>query len=321
MIRPSVSAEQHSANRPTTITELFDEYDAYLFRVRNLAPDTVKERRVYLNRAARMLSVGIDSKQFFALSPRRLMNAVAEYASEHAPGSRRALQMALRSLLRFCYLRGYIDIDLSGWVPAFRSTRLASIPKAMPEEMIARLMASIDPQSKDGRRDTAVIAILATYGVRGFQVRHLKLCDLDWDAGRILFPACKRGKPIIQALTAEVGNRVSDYIHLERPVTAGNPEIFISQKPPHSPFKRAADLSIMITRRLRMAGLHVPEGVSGGTHGFRHAFASRLCGKVPFKYISDMLGHRDSSSVLVYAKINFDDLAHAALPWPEGGVP
>ena len=320
MTRSLVSAEQHSASRPATITELFDEYDAYLFRVRNLAFDTVKIRRLYLNRAATLLSVGTAADHFFALTPRRLMSAVAGYALKYAPGSRSIFQMALRSILHFCYLRSYMETDLSGWVPHFRRPRLASIPKAIPEDIIERLMANIDPGSENGKRDLAIIAILATYGVRGWQVRHLRMCDLDWESGRILFPACKRGKPIVQVLTTEVGNRLSEYIRHERPATAMSPEIFIGRKPPYAPFKWPAELSVMITKRLQQAGLQVPEGVSGGTHGFRHAFASRLCGKVPFKYISDMLGHRDPSSVLVYAKVNFDDLAQTALQWPEGGV-
>jgi integrase len=248
------------------------------------------------------------------------MSAVAEYVLKYAPGSRSAFQQALRSLLRFCYLRSYIAIDLSGWIPSFRHPRLATIPKAIPEDIIERLMTSIDPESTNGRRDLAIIAVLATYGVRGWQVRHLRMCELDWESGRILFPACKRGKPIIQALTTKVGNRLADYIRLERPATAMSPEVFIGGKPPYAPFKQTSRLSTMITKRLQQAGLQVPEGVSGGTHGFRHAFASRLCGKVPFKYISDMLGHRDPSSVLVYAKVNFNDLAQTALPWPEGGV-
>ena len=67
MTRSLVSAEQHSVTRPETITELFGEYDAYLFRVRNLAFDTVKIRRLYLNRAATLLSLGTAADHFFAL--------------------------------------------------------------------------------------------------------------------------------------------------------------------------------------------------------------------------------------------------------------
>lgn len=318
MPRPAVHAENHSAVRPATITELFDEYAAYSFRVRNMAPETIKEQRLYLDRITACLSVRTASELYLALTPKRLMSAVADYASVHGPGSRRWLQLSLRSLLRFCYLRGYIDTDLSGWVPAFRRPRLASIPKAIPEDLVTRLLAGIDHNTPPGRRDAAIIELLATYGVRGFQIRHLRLCDLDWDAGLIRFPACKRGKPIVQPLTTEAGNRLSDYIRLERQAMAERPEVFIiGAKPPYRLFRRSANLSTMIARRFRQAGLQVPEGVSSGTHGFRHAFASRLCGKIPLKHISDMLGHRDPSSVMVYAKVNFDDLAQAALPWPE----
>jgi len=320
MTKLSGIAKKPFAVRPATLTELFNEYAAYSLRVRNTAPETVKERRTYLDRAAVLLSVGTSAELFFALTPRRLMSAVADYASVHGVGSRRWLQLSLRSLLQFCYLRGYIETDLREWIPSFRRPRLASIPKAIPEDLIIRLQTSIDPNTLHGRRDAAIIAILATYGVRGIQVRKLQMSDLDWTAGRILFGACKRGKPIIQPLSAEVGNRLSDYIRLERPASAGRPEVFIGHEPPHRPFTCSADLSSLIARRFRSAGIQVPEGVSCGTHGFRHAFASRLCGKIPFKHISDMLGHRDYSSVQGYAKINFDDLAQAALPWPEEGV-
>ncbi len=75
----------------------------------------------------------------------------------------------------------------------------------------------------------------------------------------------------------------------------------------------------MIHRRLLRANVPVPDGVSRGTHGLRHAFAVRMTGKVPFKDVVDMLGHRDPSSTLIYAKTDVQTLQQAALPWP-GGV-
>lgn len=321
MPRPTVHAERNSAVIPATIADLFDEYAAFSLRVRNMAPETVQEQRLYLDRAAACLSAGTTAEFCLALTPGRLMRAVADYASVHGPGSRRWLQLSLRSLLRFCYLRGYVATDLSRWVPTLRRPRLASLPKAIPAEVVTRLLAGIDHNTPPGRRDAAIVELLATYGVRGFQIRHLRLDDLDWEAGRIHFPACKRGRPIIQPLTTATGNRLADYLRLERPAMTGRSEVFLGLKPPHRPFRQAASLSSLIAKRLRQAGLQVPEGVSCGTHGFRHAFASRLCGQIPFKHISDMLGHRDPASVLVYAKVNFDALALAALPWPEEVAP
>jgi len=72
----------------------------------------------------------------------------------------------------------------------------------------------------------------------------------------------------------------------------------------------------MIHRRLQRAKASVPEGVSHGTHGLRHAFAVRMTGQVPFKDVVDMLGHRDPSSTLIYAKADVQTLRQAALPWP-----
>lgn len=317
MCKPATDTGRRAVVHPADLCALFDEYAEFSSRVRNLAVETVEEQRLYLDRAAAGLSAATPGELFSAFTPRLLMSFVIDYASAHGPGSRHWLHMTMRAFLRFCHSRGYIDVDLSGWVPSIRRPRLAPIPKAVPDDAATRLLASIDRNTAPGRRDAAIIQLLSTYGVRGFQIRHLRLSDLDWDGGHIRFPACKRGKEIIQHLTPAAGNRLSEYIRLERPAASGRDEVFLGASPPHHPLRRSADLSSMIARRLRQGGVELPEGVSQGAHGFRHAFASRLCGKIPLKHISDMLGHRDLSSVMVYAKVNFDDLAQAALPWPE----
>ena len=89
---------------------------------------------------------------------------------------------------------------------------------------------------------------------------------------------------------------------------------------PFGPLTHPRELSIILRRRIKEAGITLPEGMSYGSHGFRHAFASRLCGRVPFKDIVDMLGHRDPSSTLIYGKVDMRALAKAALPWPGGAA-
>jgi len=74
----------------------------------------------------------------------------------------------------------------------------------------------------------------------------------------------------------------------------------------------------MIMRRLKYADIELPDGVSQGSHSFRHAFATRMvCGSQPFKYVADMLGHKIINSTMIYTKIDLPRMRQAALEWPE----
>jgi len=298
-----------------TDSELFDEYAAYSLRVRDLAVDTVGRQRLYVGRflaAKELVSVGLAW-----LTPLSVQRFMFEYSKSYGPGSVRWMQLSLRAFLRFCYHRGYVGSDLSIAVPVFRAWRLSKVPRAIDEETIRQLLESIDPSSAIGLRDLAIIHLLATYGVRGIQIRQLRLEDVHWADSRIQFRAVKGGRAVDQHLTPEVGNSLLAYIRDARPNKSPYAEVFLTLRTqPSHPFKSSSSLSGIIAGHLRRIDAQIPEGVSHGTHSFRHAFAARLTGEVPFKHIADMLGHRDLSSTFVYSKVNFKALSEAAQPWP-----
>jgi integrase len=227
------------------------------------------------------------------------------------------MQYSLRCFLRFCYIQEYVSSDLSSAVPVFRSPRLSSVPKAIDDDTVRQLLNSIDTKTAIGLRDLAILRLLITYGVRSIQVRKLRLEDIRWADNRIHFRAVKKGKEINQHLTPEVGNSLLSYIREARPNSVPHVEVFLISRPPFHPIKAASSIRSMIAERLRRIGAQLPEGVSHGAHSFRHAFATRLAGEVPFKHIADMLGHRDLSSSFIYSKVNFSALDKTAQPWPE----
>jgi integrase/recombinase XerD len=302
---------------PATLPDLLDEYTAFAHRVRDLGEGTVKQQLSYINCFLTNNSILSPDELFGHLSTAYVQQFAFDYADEHGPGSRRAMQASLRSFLKFCCHQGYICCDLSTAVPAFRNFSIKSVPKNIDDETIRRLLSSIDTTSPIGRRDFAVIQILNTYGVRGYQVRSLRLDHIDWQNNTLLFLPCKRGKAITQHLTTDVGNSLSAYIRNGRPNHVPYPEIFLTSRPPFHPFTTAGAFSNIIIRRLQQAAIELPKGVSHGTHSFRHAFAARLVGHMPLKHISDMLGHRNISSSFIYCKVDFNALYEAALPWPE----
>ena len=313
----AINEDRSPPENTATLDELFNEYCNYSTKVRGKSPETVKEQRLYFHRAATFYSAEDSSEFLNAICPQSLIKMVDDYRSTYSEGSCRWFQISLRSFLSFLALRGYTSSCLTNWVPAPRRLRLSSLPKAIPDGLIKSLLESIDPDVIPGKRDKAIITLLSVYGVRGFQIRHLKLCDIDWENELIRFPACKRGKPIEQSITPEAGNRLMDYLVTERFNESTHTEVFLTCKKPCGPFRQSASFSSIISRRLKQAKIELPAGVSHGMHGFRHAFATRLCGKVPLYMISDMLGHQDPSSVLIYSKVSFADLNEATLPWPE----
>lgn len=299
-----------------TLDDFREYYRRYCLSVRNNCDDTVRMRFISLERFFAHFE-GLDCAMdlFKQITPSTVTDFLLGYASAFGSGSRQNMHSALRVFLRFAYVEGFVPQDLSALVPTVRRWRLARLPRALPDECICALEGSIDCSTAAGKRDSAIICLLSTYGVRGVQLRRLCLEDIDWENERIFFPAAKRGRAIEQHLTVRAGNRLADYIANGRGESS-LPEVFLSLKTP-APLNGSTSLSGMISRRLKRAGLSAPEGVSCGTHGLRHAFAVRMTGLVPFKDVVDMLGHRDPSSTLIYAKADVRTLQEAALPWPE----
>jgi integrase len=294
---------------------LRERYGRYETTIRQVSAEKVRNRFTYLDRLFGFLGPPNSAADLFSRLDRPTIAAfLRDYARRHGPGSRRDMHAALRAFLRFGYAEQFLAQDLSALVPTVRNRAATRLPKALPEPGIEMLEGSIERNDPEGRRDAAIVCLLRTYGVRGAQIRRLRLDDIDWDQERIRFAACKGGRPVEVPLTAAAGNRLADYLANGRPNSPLR-EVFLTLSADR-PLSHSRELSRIISRRLQQAAVSVPEGVSRGTHGFRHAFATRLVGRIPFKDLADLLGHRQPSSTLLYAKVDVHCLQQAALPWP-----
>ena len=92
-----------------------------------------------------------------------------------------------------------------------KSYRLSEVPKKIDDNEAVKLIDRIDRSTDSGKRTYAILRILYTYGVRGCQLRALKLSDIDWHKDQIHLPSVKGGKSCSFPLTAEVGNALVDY--------------------------------------------------------------------------------------------------------------
>jgi len=253
-------------------------------------------------------------QHLLSLSAEKIQQFFFEFSRNHGPCANEHMTQTLRGFCRYCTYQDYIDRPLEHAVPVFRHYKLSTIPRGIADEDAQRLLASIDRNIPVGRRDYAMLCMLHEYGVRGGQVRGLRMEDLDWRKDTIRFHALKRGKQVILPLADAVGTSLLDYLKRARP-SAAYPQVFLTTRAPFHPLYRSNTLSNMIRYRMRKVGIDMP---TQGAHVFRHAFATRmLANGHPLKSIADLLGHRALSSAAIYAKVDFRALNQVALDWPE----
>lgn len=297
----------------TEFTKLEEEFASWLHAVRAAGVDTVNLRLGYLRRFLSWCSAqGLELMR--PLGPRHIEEFFIEAEGlGFGRAFKRSLRTCMRQFLVFCFERGHCEQDLSGAVPCLRSYRQDHVPRAIAEVDAQALLSGIERRTASGIRDYAIIRLLYEYGVRGIQVRSLKLTDINWHTGEIFFTAVKDGKNCHLPLTAEVGNAILAYLRV-RPAME-YPEVFLTLHAPCRRLRCSSTISEIIRRRLEQLGIN---SSVKGAHGFRHALAKRLLQQeTPLKCIADLLGHRCIQTTFIYTKVDFAALADVALELPE----
>ncbi len=296
------------------MADVFSEYEKYGMKVRCLEAETVQRQRRAVERLLPLLGV-VDLPSLQRVKPDRLEDFMVTLSKEKGPGTYHGACYGLRSFFRYAELTKVVDRPLQDWIPTVHKPRLAKVPFCLSLDLIHKLLGSLDLTNPRDIQDSAILTMLTDYGVRGIQIRKLKLSDIDWSNDRIHFPKVKRGSRLVMPLTPPVGNSLLRYLREARP-QAPYSEVFLSFTK-QEPFYDAGSLTYMVYSRLKKAGIQLPEGVPVGTHLFRHSLASRLLQKdVPLKQIADLLGHRHLNTTFVYTKIDLKSLRQACLEWP-----
>ena len=216
---------------------------------------------------------------------------------------------SLRGFLRYLHREGIVASDLARSVPRGRIYRQASIPRAIRWEDVERLLASIDQRSDLGKRDYAILMLLASYGLRAREIAALCLDDIDWKHDQIDVPMRKGGHSTRYPLSTAVGEAIIAYLQIRRP-DVPHREVFLKARSPYTPMQHSA-ISQMVGGRMRGIGIQVARA---GSHTLRHACVQHLVeSDVPFKVIGDYVGHRAPESTLVYGKVAVHKLREVVL--------
>jgi site-specific recombinase XerD len=317
--RTSVPTTLASGLCPTLIQtnsaeQILSEYAQYLDRTLGAALST---RRGYLYFARQFLTYAFKSMdpEWKAVRAELVAQFVQQEAAPRKGNGRKTPGYAMRAFLRYLVLRGFLPSGIDAAVPVIRVWAHTSLPGHLSIEEITRLLAACADGSAIGKRNYAILTLLARLGIRALEVARLQLDDIDWFHGSILIRAGKSHRDRLLPLPEDVGQALLDYLRGGRPRTPHR-ELFLEHNSPYRPIQTASAITHMVQRLLKRAGI---ERRSSGAHLFRHTAASQMINRgASFKEIADILGHRSLQTTAIYAKLDLEALSRVALPWPGG---
>jgi site-specific recombinase XerD len=296
---------------PEPLDELMDDYRQWMTADRGLAGRTIDRYETTARRflAGRVTTVGSGTGVDCVTAGAATTFLLAEVSRGLARGSLQGRVAELRSVLRFLYLKGFIDTEAARAVPPLPGWKDTTVPPRLAVAQVQALLASCDRVTTTGIRDYAMLMLLARLGLRAAEVAGLSLGDMRWRAGEVVV----RGKGQREdrlPLPADVGDAVTRYLLEARPHTESR-NLFLTVRAPHRPLWPTA-VSQVVWRQSRRAGL-----VAMRAHRLRHALATDLLDHgVRLPEIAQVLRQRDLATTAVYAKVDHTALRQLAPPWP-----
>ena len=296
------------------LAALLDRYEKHLRSERGLTTATIIN---YLPFARKFLNDRFGEGPFLLkeVRPSDISCFILRHARNMSCRRAQLMTTAFRSFFRFLFQHGELRVDLAPSVPTVADWRLSIIPKYLTPAEVARVLGSCDRHTAAGRRDYAVLLLLARLGLRAGEIVALQLDDIDWRSGQILV----RGKGLVHdrmPLPVDVGQALASYLRQDRP-SCKTRRAFVCMKAPQRDFAGPSTVSTIVRRALGRAGLH--PGFKGA-HLFRHSLAtSMIRSGASMSEIGEILRHRHPSTTEIYAKLDFEGLRLLAQPWPVFG--
>ena len=312
--------ERHVVQRVTPtcdvspLAAILDRYEKHLRSERGLTTATIIN---YLPFARKFLSDRFGEGPFLlkVVRPRDISGFILRHARTMSCRRAQLMTTVFRSFFRFLFQRGELQVDLAPSIPTVADWRLSTLPRYITAEEVIRVLGSCDRHTATGRRDYALLLLLARLGLRAGEIVAMQLEDIDWRSGEILV----RGKGLLydrMPLPVDVGQALAVYLRHDRP-SSKTRRVFVCRKAPQRGFSGPSTVSTIVRRALDRAGLH--PGFKGA-HLLRHSLAtSMIRSGASMSEIGEILRHRSPSTTEIYAKLDFEGLRSLAQPWPNLG--
>ena len=295
--------------------QISEEFGDYLRRERGLAPKSIVRHLPVIRRFLHE-ACPAGAGDLGTISQEEVTRYVERHARDGSAASGKAMCWSLRSFLRYLHHEGLNPLALAGCVPSIRRWKLASLPTYLSAAQVQEVLDGCDRTTALGRRDYAILMMLARLGLRANEVATLTLDDIDWRSGEMLVRAKGRQRARMP-MPPDVGTAVVAYLRDGRP-TASCRQLFLRSLAPNVGFASGCAITMIAKSALGRAGIR--GYAHEGAHIFRHSLATELLRSgATLSEIGQLLRHESHDTTRLYAKVDIEALRALSPSWP-GGV-
>jgi integrase/recombinase XerD len=288
-------------------------YSDYLRNERGLTENSLRVYLPLINdflnaviaKWGRFTPEALDAQTVQEFLLKRIRNRSSEYA--------RLLATALRSFLRFLFIREETPVDLSLCVPTVRRWQESKIHGFLTPDEVDHIISAIDLSTSRGRRDRAILLFLARLGLRASEIVFMELEDIRWHTGEIIIRGKGRVNDCLPMLS-DIGEALALYLTQERGGSRSR-RVFLRMLTPRIGLSGPAAVDHIVRHVLARVGLRAPK--RRVAHLFRHSLATTMIHHgASIMEISKILRHRSQSTTQIYTQLDFETLRAVARPWP-----
>lgn len=294
---------------------LWDEYVVFSCRTRGVAESTLRLEYACVAQFAAFLKT--RHRSFRTIRVQDIDHFVAKSAQRYAPKTLERMCSELRAFLRFLHARSQTKRDLAQFVSGPIIRRYDRPRRGLDWDNVRRILGAVDRSTATGRRDYALLLLMAAYGLGAGEALHLRLEDIAWEPkpGTLRIVRPKTGVHTTLPLLPTVAVALAAYLSEGRPRVGGVREVFLRSLAPYHRLSCAGAVGHILRKYANLADVH---SQSLSSHVLRHSHAMRQVelGARP-KVISDILGHSDPESLSAYVRISTERLRRIALPVPK----
>jgi integrase/recombinase XerD len=259
-----------SANTVEAYVDDYNEFMHFVLRIYGVAPEEVN---------AAMIS--------------RFMQWL--YSANRSSASQARRLSGIKSLYNYLLITERVEQLPTESVDAPKAERL--LPDVLSVEEIDALLRTFDITTAKGCRDSAIVEVLYSTGLRVTELVTLRMNDLFFGEGYVRVIG-KGDKQRLVPISSAARDKIQLYMEFRKPEKPSEPTLFLNNR--GKPLTR-----VMVFTIIRQAAERAGITKSISPHTLRHSYATHLLeGGANIRQVQELLGHESISTTEVYTHLD-----------------